>query len=248
MMEAAFAAALLNPGLVPPAGLVDAQGRPAGKRFDVYRNNVVSGLTRVLEAGFPVVRRLVGDAFFAAMAAEFVRGHPPNSRIMMLYGDQFSDFLKQFPPVAHLAYLPDMAKLEQGLRVSYHAADADGLLADSLAALSPDRFSQIKLRLSPSVLVLESHWPIVSIWRANTDPAAPSPVMGREDAVILRPGFDPELHLLPPGGATFVKALQSGETLAAALDSCLATQDDLGRIINILIAGKAIAAVQGAPI
>ena len=247
-MQPDFAAALLNPDFARPAGLVDAQGRPAGKRFDVYRNNVVSGLTHVLEAGFPVVRRLVGDAFFAAMAAEFVRRHPPKSRVLMLYGDEFCDFLQQFPPVAHLGYLPDMAKLEQGIRVSYHAADADVLPAESLAALLPGKFSQITLRLSPSVFVLESTWPIVSIWRANTDPAAPVPMMGGEDAVVLRPGFDPELHLLPPGGAPFIKALQTGETLAEAVESCHATHEDLSSIINLLIAGMAIAAVEGAPI
>ncbi len=246
MMDARFAAALLNPDLCAPADLVDAGGRPAGKRFDVYRNNVVSGLTRVLEAGFPVVRRLVGDAFFAAMAAEFVRNHPPTSRIMMLYGDKFCDFLTQFPPVVHLGYLPDVARVEQALRVSYHAADANDLSAEGLALLAPERFSHIKLQLSPSVLVLESRWPIVSIWRANTDHADPAPVMRGEDAIILRPGFDPTLHLLPPGGAAFVKALKSGETLAVAIESCGATQENLSSIINILIAGKAIATIEGA--
>lgn len=123
-MQNTFAAALLNPEADVPLGLIDPQGRPVQKRFDVYRNNVASGLTRALEASFPVIRALVGEAFFGAMAVEFLRAHPPKSRLMMLYSDAFPPFLATFPPVADLAYLPDVARLEQALRESYHAADA----------------------------------------------------------------------------------------------------------------------------
>ena len=61
MTQAAFAHALLNPEAAIPPGIVDPQGRPAPKRFSVYRNNVASSLTRAREAAFPTVRKLVGD-------------------------------------------------------------------------------------------------------------------------------------------------------------------------------------------
>ena len=79
MSQAQFAQALLDPVAEVPAGLVDPLGRPAPKRFSVYRNNVASSLTRALEAAFPTVRKLVGDEFFAAMAVVFLRSHPPTS-------------------------------------------------------------------------------------------------------------------------------------------------------------------------
>ena len=48
-IEADFKTALFDPAVMPPAGLSDPAGRPAGKRFDIYRNNVVVSLTEALE-------------------------------------------------------------------------------------------------------------------------------------------------------------------------------------------------------
>ena len=39
-----FVAALLRPDADVPLGLSDPEGRPAGKRFNVYRNNVAVSL------------------------------------------------------------------------------------------------------------------------------------------------------------------------------------------------------------
>ena len=50
--QSAFAAALMDPTQPAPEGLRDPFGGPAGKRFDVYRNNVAVSLTEALETGF----------------------------------------------------------------------------------------------------------------------------------------------------------------------------------------------------
>ncbi len=245
MNEAAFSAAVLNPDRAVPAGLVGPRGHPAGKRFDVYRNNVTAGLTRVLEAGFPVVRKLVGEEFFAAMGGEFLRRHPPTSRIMMLYGTRFPDFLAGFSPVRHLGYLPDVARLELSLRQSYHAADPQGSAAQRLAAVLPAAYAGITLRLAPSLIVLQSAWPILSIWRANTEADAPAAVMRAEDVVILRHGFDPRAHLLPKGGLAFLQALLSARSLADAIAVCDAEPADLTALIALLLDADAITDIEG---
>ena len=61
--QESFTEALLTPEHPVPDGLIDPAGRPAGKRFDVYRNNVAVSLTGALETAFPVIRKLVGDVF-----------------------------------------------------------------------------------------------------------------------------------------------------------------------------------------
>lgn len=241
MREQDFATALLNPDAPVPAGVVGPDGRPDAKRFAVYRNNVASSLTRALEAGFPVVRRLVGEAFFGAMAVEFLRAHPPRHRQLMLYGEDLAGFLESFPPVAALGYLPDIARLEQALRDSYHAADSTALPPETLAELGEAQFLGARIGLAPSLRVLDSAWPIHAIWAANTK-GGPAPKMGAEEVAILRPEFDPEPHLLPKGGAGFLRRLQAGARLRDALAQTPAGFD-LTTLLGLLLQTRAITGV-----
>ncbi len=241
MTQAAFAQALLDPEAALPAGIVDPQGRPAPKRFSVYRNNMASSLTRALEAAFPTVRKLVGDDFFAAMAGLFLRAHPPQSRMLMLYGAALPGWLESFPPVAHLAYLPDVARLDQAMRESYHAADSAPLAEADFQRLLAADIAGLRLRLAPSVRLVRSRWPVLSIWVANTE-GGPQPTPGPEDVLILRPGFDPRPHRLPSGGGAFVQGLLQGQTLGQCLDRAGAGLD-LPAVLSLLVAGGAIVGV-----
>lgn len=238
MMQAAFAAALLDRDAPVPPGITDPFGAPAPVRFSVYRNNVASSLTRVLEAAFPTVQMLVGEAFFAAMAGAFLRAHPPTSRIMMLYGDALPGWLESFPPVAHLAYLPDVARLDQAIRESYHAADTDPLPEAEFQRLIGDDIVELRLRLAPSTRLIRSQWPVQSIWAANTE-SGPAPQPGAEAALVLRPTFDPRPHRLSSSDGAFVQALLSGKTLGDSLDQAGAGVD-LPAVLALLVAGRAI--------
>ena len=118
-----FSEALLDPSMAVPDGLVRPDGKPAERRFAIYRNNVVKSLADVLSDGFPVTRSLVGEAFFRAMAGAFVRRCPPRTPCVTLYGEALPEFLETFEPAGRLPYLPDVARLEHARRVSRHAGD-----------------------------------------------------------------------------------------------------------------------------
>jgi hypothetical protein len=242
MSQSVFAAALLDPEAEVPSGLVDPDGRPAPKRFSVYRNNVASSLTRALEASFPTVQALVGEPFFAAMAGVFLRAHPPRSRIMMLYGDAMPVFLEGFQPVAHLGYLPDVARLDQAVRESYHAADSSALPEAEFQRLIGADIAGLRLRLAPSLRLVRSAWPVWSIWAAHAE-GGPPPRAVAEDALVLRPEFDPRPQLLPEGGGAFVAALLAGERLGDAVDQA-GPAFDLATCLGVLISGRAIIGVQ----
>lgn len=241
MNQQQFAAALLDPDAPVPNGVIDPRGQPASKRFAVYRNNIAGSLTQALEAAFPTVRKLVGDDFFGAMALVFLRAHPPRSRILMLYGDQMPGFLEQFPPVAHLGYLADVARLDQAMRESYHAADSTPLPEAEFQKLLGQDIAGLRLRLAPSLRLIRSRWPLVSIWMANHQDG-PVPVPEAEDALVLRPEFDPQPMRLPPGGGDFVAGLLQGLTLGESLER-VTGEMDLSGVLGLLISGRAVVGV-----
>lgn len=238
MRQSDFAAALLSGAAPAPEGLVDPQGRPAPARFGVYRNNVTASLLRVLQAAFPVVQKLVGPAFFQAMAVEFLRAHPPQTRLMMLYGADFPGFLDSFPPVATLPYLPDVARLEQSIRESYHSADAKPIAPQILTSLSEAAFLNAKLVLAPSLRLIRSRWPILSIWTVNREGGT----LGHnapEDLVILRAEFDPKPRPLSPGAASILTAILAGQPLGLAAQAST-EEADLPALMTLLITQNAL--------
>ncbi|MBL1437202.1 MAG: putative DNA-binding domain-containing protein [Rhodobacteraceae bacterium] len=220
MSQIDFAKALLDNERPTPGGLIDPKGRPAGKRFDVYRNNVVLSLSDALSDAYPVVQKLVGDKFFQAMAGVFVRQHPPKSPIISQFAPEFPDFLAAFPPVAKLTYLPDVARLEKARTEAYHALDATPIDGAALAALTPEQMSEAKLRLHPSLYIISSPFPVFAIWQQNSDaPETAIPKHG-QDVLIARPSDMVEMRTLPPGAADFLRALNAGRTLGETIEFC----------------------------
>jgi len=170
--QASFVEALLNPTLPPPCGF-----HP--RRFSVYRNNVMFALIEALGERFPVCRRLVGDECFDATAALFARASPPRSPVMQEYGEGFPEFLEALPPLADFAYLGDVGRFELALGRAYHAPDATPLAPTALAKLSPETLDRCVLMLHPSVELMASSHPVLSIWRAHQDDAPIAPIIRR---------------------------------------------------------------------
>lgn len=243
-----FRDAVLNPNAERPKGLSDGKGQPAGRRFDVYRNNVAVSLTEALETAFPVIRKLVGDANFKLLAGTFLRAHPPTSPLMMLYGTEMPGFLGSFEPTRSLGYLPDVARLELALRESYHAADETPIDPLALQALATDALMASTLTLAPSLRLVRSSWPIHAIWAFNMADG-PKPAAAAEDVVVLRADLDPEPVLLPPGGGLFLESLLNGHPLGAAFEATLQSIEgfDLSQTLALLIGAHAITDIGDTP-
>ena len=242
--QSQFQAGLLDATVPAPDGLSNPDGAQATKRYDVYRNNVTVSLADALEAAFPVIRKLVGDDFFRAMAGIYLRENPPRDPLMMFYGDTMPFFLERFAPAQSLKYLPDVARLELAMRVSYHAADADPISGDKLSALSPDRLMATRFTLAPAVQIRTSPHPIHAIYLANTRTDAPKPVWHPEAVLVTRPRFDPIPHLISAETATFVTSLRAGDALGVAMTKAGDTLD-LGAALGLLMSQNAITELKG---
>ncbi|MBS9477015.1 putative DNA-binding domain-containing protein [Ancylobacter sp. VKM B-3255] len=241
--QVAFAAAVTDPDRAVPAGLAAWNGGVPERRFAVYRNNVTVSLMEALGARYPAVRAIVGADFFAAMARLYVAAHPPRSPLMMVYGEDFADFLAGFEPAESLPYLPDIARLEAARSRAYHAADAAPLDPAGLAGLSPEAIAALRLAPHPAFALIRSVHPVVTIWAMNEGEREPGPIepWEGEDALVTRPHLDVAVHRLPPGAGAFIAALAEGAPLrdAAGHGLAAAPEFDLSAALALVLASGA---------
>lgn len=221
---AAFDAGLK--GAARPPGVTATAPEETERRFAVYRNNVAVSLSEALAKRFPVIRRLVGDEFFAAMARVYAEAHRPASPVLLEWGDTFPAFLASFPPLADYPYMADVARIEVARGQAFHAADAVSAGPDSFVGANP---SSLHLVLHPSVHVLRLRHPAVSICARNQPGAAPQTMTlaGEEIALILRDrAFNVPVIAISDGDAVMIDHIRLGASLTTAAELALWSDPD----------------------
>ncbi|MET0278278.1 MAG: DNA-binding domain-containing protein [Pseudorhodoplanes sp.] len=237
LLQRSFANAILSDGAPIPATIQLASGPATTSRFGIYRNNVLSSLINALAARYPISRKILWPDTFEGAARLFMTRHPPRSPMLFDYGSDFPQFLRSIGNGPAVEYVADIAELESARVRAYHASDAAPLPREALATLSPDT----RLELHPSLSLVRSRFPIVSLWEAaqeNRD----ADRWNAEAALIVRPFLNVQVWRLPPGGYAFFSAIAGGRTVgnAAAEAMVSTTQFDLAAIFNVMICAEAV--------
>jgi Putative DNA-binding domain len=221
--EASLAAALLQSREVVSRAAV------------IHRRNMVEGLVNNLKSRFPAVERLVGNEYFEAMARLYVRERPPRSPVLATYGACFPDFISVFEPACDLPYLADVARLEAARTRAYHAAEAGSVDPIRFASLAATIVPEIGLRLHPSVEIVRSRHPVVTIWAMNRGEQELAPILDwlGQDALVARPGRVVEVRTLPHGAAAFFLALGRGHKFADAAEAAFAEDARFDLTLNL---------------
>lgn len=214
-----FSATVLGDADVVAPHLTAARG-PVARRIAVYRNTVQASLTDVLAAAYPVVRRIVGEAFFAGLARRYIAAHPPAAPQLSDYGAAMADFIAAAEPLRPLAYLPDVARLEWARGEAYFAADAETLAAQTLAAVPPVDLPDVRWTLHPATRLVISDFPIHRIWQVNQPEVAEVPEVDMtvaEAVLVSRARHQVTARKLSAGDAAMLAAMAAGATLAEAV-------------------------------
>jgi Putative DNA-binding domain len=239
-----FARALLDRELPVPEGVIAYNSERPERRFAVYRNNMMVSLLGVLEDRFPATCRIVGEEFFRAAARLFIAAEPPRSPVMMFYGDSFPSYLAKFEPARSVPYLADVARLEAARTRAYHAADAKPLARDAFAAVPLEALAGMRFTLHPSLEIVSSPYPIVTIYAMNSGEMEPAPITDwrGEDALIVRPECEVEVRRISAGARIFLQRVAGNDPLgeAAGAASTAGTGFDLAASLAALFSGLAI--------
>jgi Putative DNA-binding domain len=222
-----FARALLAaPGGAPFAAIFEQPG------FAVYRNTVIKSCVDALQANYPAVARLTGDAWFHAAAATYARETPPDDPSMLKYGASFPAFLLRFEPARDMPWLAGVARLDR-LWMEAHTARDDTVLDPATIATLPAK------KLAGAVLYphAAARWawfadaPVVSMWSRNrfgdfADDEPWAPTWKAEGALLTRAQGHVEWIALNAAAFAFLEQCASGGTLAQAAQAAQAAQHD----------------------
>lgn len=231
-VQAAFGAALFaapRDGLAAAALAPFLQGDPG--RLDIYRGNLAANWRRALSNAYPVLRQLVGDDFFDALAPLYARAHPARDPDLNRFGAGLADFLEHFAPARDLPYLPDMARLEWLVHDSFYAPDAPPGLpepARALAGLDPDAFEARHAVLHPSLRLYASPWATPALWRAHGVAASAFPQLlaVASHALVWRAHDEVLVWESSAAEQAALARLAAGEHFGAALDAAFALDEE----------------------
>lgn len=238
--QAQFCKALQEHDQTVPTEIVKTTaGTPPKKRFNVYRNNVRSSLTKCLEQTFPVTSALVGPEFFRAMAHEFIKTNMPKSPLLWRYGDQLPAFISAFEPAEAVPYLSDIAAIEWARNTAFYGADAPQLTIEALSEYPEEALPSLTFQLHPTLSLIRSKWPIVSIWQAHQTDAPNMQTILQDNegecALIIRCGLSLNIHAISGPTDQFIRAHQNHSTFSEAVSAAM--EQDSNFSISEALAG-----------
>jgi len=244
-VQRAFAACLLaRPGDVSAWAAGD--GIPAEARLRLYRNNSRAIFEQAMQLTYPVLLRRVGPDYFRQLAHHYRTAHPSRSGDLHGIGRAYADFLAAHLAGTPYAWLSELVKLEWAVAEAGVAADAPATAAESLAALAPEHIESARFRYVPSLRLVRSSVPVLSIWRANAPDGDGRPVdlcSGAECTRVHRRATDIVLRAVEPDEFDFIEATSNGATLGEALEASQLPLATLPFTLHRLFADEIIAEV-----
>ena len=218
-LQRTFAEAILSGDAPIPATIREASGPAHASRFGVYRNNVIAGLINAVSARYPVVRKLLWDDAFNRVAHQYVVSEPPRSPVLLR-------IWRELPAVSCAASdrgprpttSPTWPRSNRREPAPITPPTRRRCRGRHSTLCRPTNGRSFASMLHPSVALLKSDFPVVSIWQANLYANDNTlDVWKPECALIARPHLEVEVRIISAGVYEFIAALADGQTVGAAI-------------------------------
>ncbi len=225
--QTALLRALFDPRAELPAAAalrVDTTRLAWQAGLDAMRGNARSHAERALQAQFPTLLAMLGEAPMRALCAAYWRARPPRAGDLASIGAEFPDYVGRLRRLRAWPWLRDSARLDWALwQLQY--AGAPRLDAQHLQALALHDPSELRLRLAEGVTLLDARWPVVSLWQLHRDPQVDAGRLrqalgdGAQCAWAWRGADGLQCEALGAAERRWLRALRRGASVAAALRS-----------------------------
>jgi hypothetical protein len=208
--------------------VVGTQKVPIATRLSIYGDGYVSRLIEALEANFPILSKLLGEADFGALGTSYVRSHDSRFFSIRYYGDGLVEFLASDPAYAGAPVLADLARWEWAMTQVFDAADAEPIGTEALARVAPESWAKLCFDWHPSVHRLALAWNAPQIWKAVSDDAEPPEVAFSAEPVqwlLWRQDLRTYFRSLQPTEAEALDAAREGQSFG---ELCALLSEKLG--------------------
>lgn len=170
-----FLAALLGRPSAIERHLVGDARASAAERLGIYTNAYWLRLAGVLETHFPVLAAVLGDADFGVLAREYTAATPSAHPNVRWFGAGLADHLSERAPWSDTPALAELARFEWLQGEVADAADDDVLAIDTVAAVAPARWPEMRLCVRACVRRIDLHWNTGEVMRAFAAEVDPLP-------------------------------------------------------------------------
>jgi hypothetical protein len=227
--------------LASARALVREDGIDPVRRLRVYANAYWTRIAGALAADFPKLRAVLGEGAFDDLVIPYLRAYPTRHPSLREAGLHLARFLGERGQPVH----GDLARLERARAEVFDGPDAAPLSRDDVAALPPEEFPRLALRLVPASGLLELPSNADELWDSIEDgrpppPAAPAAppravLVWRRGITVIHRTLGPDeaaaLRRVHGGGATFgevceaLAATSPGDVTLRALELLLGWLD-----------------------
>lgn len=205
------------------SSFLGSDGVAAPVSLAIYRNNLREGFRKALALEFPVIVRLVDEAFFRTLAMRYQNARPSVRGDLQHIGRQFAAWLDAQFAATEYRYLGPVAALEWAVQQVATAANARPLNPADLAALPPARHADMRFRPLPSSRLVVTPIPVMAIWAANQPGRSGDCTVdfatGPESVLVARGPDGVSLTRLETPTAALLQDLVSGARLGVACEA-----------------------------
>jgi hypothetical protein len=230
----------------------DGFGGLSHPAFAVYANTGLRACIDALQAAYPSVVRVLGEAAFRPLATRFARARPPTDARLFLYGEGFAEHLRALEPEWTWPHLADLARIDRQRAEAHAAFDAPVLSSAELALLPAEVLEATVLVPTPATRWHHSpHAPVLDLWAVSGQGnVAVQSIRWRGQAVLItRPDDEVLVHELPLAGVALLEACASAQPPGAAAAAAQAADPgvDLQALFTTLFGQGAFRALAPRP-
>ena len=213
---------------VLPWKLLNPQGGASGEeRLNVYANGYTARVREALAEVYESIYHVLGADQFSALSDDYSVCYGTDDYNLNFIGRHLPGFLQTLPLKEDFPFLPDLARLEWLIWQAFHSFDEPPFTHRELASIPLEEWDNARMIFQPSVQVVASPWPILTIWRARHDSAKSSAIINAlahpERVLVSRKGDQVQCELLNEAQYTLLQGLLNGKSLGAVCEELAGT-------------------------